>query len=71
MNSPGRVIGFVNAMGSLGGFAGPYIVGALTNQYHSTAIPFNLLGAGLLVAAALAFLLPKHKIQLAQRTSRA
>ena len=67
----GPVIGFVNAMGSLGGFAGPYIVGALTKQYYSTAIPFNLLGAGLLVAAALAFLLPKHKIQMAQSASSA
>ena len=28
-------------------------------RYHSTAIPFNALGIGMLVAAALAFLLPK------------
>ena len=59
----GPVIGFVNAMGSLGGFFGPYIVGALAKQYHSTAIPFNALGIGLLIAAALAFLLPNKKIQ--------
>jgi hypothetical protein len=31
----------------------------LKNSYHSTAIPFNALGIGMLVAAALAFLLPK------------
>ena len=61
----GPVIGLVNAMGSLGGFVGPYIVGALTKQYQSTAIPFNLLGAGLLLAAALAFLLPKEKTRTA------
>lgn len=55
----GPVIGLVNALGNIGGFAGPYIVGWLKNDYHSTAIPFNTLGIGLLIAAALAFLLPK------------
>ena len=28
-------------------------------MYHSSAIPFNALGVGMLVAAGLAFLLPK------------
>jgi MFS family permease len=60
----GPVIGLVNAIGNTGGFAGPYIVGWLATQYHSTAIPFNVLGAGMLLAAALAFLLPNKKIQL-------
>jgi nitrate/nitrite transporter NarK len=55
----GPVIGLVNAFGNTGGFFGPYIVGWLKNSYHSTAIPFNALGIGMLVAAALAFLLPK------------
>ena len=55
----GPVIGLVNALGNTGGFAGPYIVGWLKTEYHSTAIPFNALGIGMLVAAALAFLLPK------------
>ncbi len=55
----GPVIGLVNALGNTGGFAGPYIVGWLKLEYHSTAIPFNALGIGMLVAAALAFLLPK------------
>jgi nitrate/nitrite transporter NarK len=59
----GPVIGLVNAIGNTGGFAGPYIVGWLATQYHSTAIPFNVLGAGMLLAAVLAFLLPKVKIQ--------
>jgi MFS family permease len=60
----GPVIGLVNAIGNTGGFAGPCIVGWLAAQYHSTAIPFNVLGAGMLLAAALAFLLPKTaKIQ--------
>jgi MFS family permease len=55
----GLVIGLVNAFGNLGGFAGPYIVGWLKNEYQSTAIPFNALGVGMLIAAGLAFLLPK------------
>jgi sugar phosphate permease len=55
----GLVIGLVNAFGNLGGFAGPFFVGWLTKEYHSTAIPFNVLGVGMLVCAGLAFLLPK------------
>jgi MFS family permease len=55
----GPVIGLVNALGNTGGFAGPSIVGWLKTEYHSTAIPFNALGIGMLLAAALAFLLPK------------
>ena len=57
----GPVIGLVNAIGNTGGFAGPFIVGWLATVYHSTSIPFNVLGAGLLLAAVLAFLLPKSK----------
>jgi MFS family permease len=55
----GPVIGLVNALGNTGGFAGPYIVGWLKSEYRSVAIPFTALGIGMLVAAALAFLLPK------------
>ena len=53
------VIGLVNALGNTGGFAGPYIVGWLKTEYQSVAIPFTALGIGMLVAAGLAFLLPK------------
>jgi cyanate permease len=57
----GPLIGSVNAVGNLGGFFGPYFVGSLADVYHSVSIPFVLLGAGMLLAAALAFLLPKSK----------
>jgi MFS family permease len=61
----GLIVGVVNAFGNLGGFVGPYIVGWLKSTYHhSTAVPFNALGVGMLVAAALAFLLPKATLQL-------
>ena len=55
----GVVMGLVNACGNLGGFVGPYIVGWLAKAYHSTAPGFTALGVGMIVCAALAFLLPK------------
>lgn len=58
-NVMGVVMGLVNAFGNLGGFAGPYIVGWLLKEYQSTALAFNVLGAAMLICAALAFLLPK------------
>ena len=64
----GPVIGLVNALGNTGGFFGPYIVGWLTKEYGSTAVPFNALGISILVAAALAFLLPKARTQPASST---
>ncbi len=55
----GPVIGLVNAFGNLGGFAGPYIAGWLKQEYQSLTIAFDALGAGLVIGAGLAFLLPK------------
>jgi len=57
----GPVMGLVNAFGNLGGFAGPYIVGWLKKEYGSTAVAFHALGAGMLICASLALLLPKPK----------
>jgi cyanate permease len=55
----GLVVGIVNAFGNLGGFAGPFIAGWLSKEYGNISISFAALGAGMLVAAGLAFLLPK------------
>jgi MFS family permease len=63
-NVMGPVIGLVNAIGNTGGFFGPYFVGWLKTQYQSIAIPFNALGVGMLIAAGLAFLLPKAAQQI-------
>jgi MFS family permease len=60
----GLIVGVVNAFGNLGGFVGPYVVGWLKDAYHSTAIPFNALGVGMLIAAGLAFLLPKAEVHI-------
>lgn len=54
----GLLVGIVNAVGNLGGFAGPYLVGWLKQSSQSIVLPFNVLGIGMLVAAGLAFLLP-------------
>ncbi len=60
-NLVGLVVGLVNAFGSFGGVAGPYIVGWFKNEYHSTAIAFNVLGAGMLLNVALIYMVPKSK----------
>ena len=62
----GPVIGLVNSLGNTGGYFGPAIVGAMAKEFGTTAIPFTALGIGMLVAAALAFLLPKMPKPLAE-----
>jgi MFS family permease len=63
-NVMGIVMGLINAFGNLGGFVGPYIIGSLLKEYHSTAIAFSVIGAGMLGCAGLAFLLPKAGRQI-------
>jgi MFS family permease len=66
-NALGVAAGLINAFGNLGGFVGPFIVGWLLKEYQSTALAFNVLGASLLVCAALSFLLPKPSIAIAAK----
>jgi MFS family permease len=54
----GVAVGLVNAFGNLGGFVGPSIVGRLKQDYQSLAVPFTVLGLGMVLGAALAYLLP-------------
>jgi nitrate/nitrite transporter NarK len=56
----GVAIGLVNAFGNLGGYVGSSIVGYLKQEYQSLAVPFTVLGLGMILAAALAFLLPRR-----------
>jgi nitrate/nitrite transporter NarK len=60
-NVMGAVMGLVNAIGNLGGYLGPFIVGVLKKKTQGITIPFSVLGLCMLVAAALCFLLPKSK----------
>ena len=55
----GPAIGLINAFGNLGGFAGNFIVGSLMRATGSLELPFDDLGLGILIAAALAWWLPK------------
>jgi sugar phosphate permease len=57
----GAVMGLVNAIGNVGGWAGNYVVGYLKAETGSITVPFIVLGAGLVLAAALALLLPRSK----------
>jgi sugar phosphate permease len=66
----GAVMGLVNAFGNIGGWAGNYAFGWLKQETGGTAIPFSVLGAGLLLAAALCFLLPKPQPALAAPNSQ-
>jgi len=56
-NVVGGVRGSVNALGNLGGFIGPYMVGALTTNVGQATALYTLVGS-LLIAAALTFTLP-------------
>jgi MFS family permease len=67
----GAVIGLVNALGNVGGFFGPDIVGHLKMLTHGITVPFTALGIGLLVAAALCSLLPKNVPQNQRAMPRA
>jgi sugar phosphate permease len=57
----GTVMGLVNAIGNVGGWAGNYTFGLLKKQTGDIVIPFMVLGAALTLAALLALLLPKAK----------
>jgi nitrate/nitrite transporter NarK len=58
----GAVMGLVNACGNIGGYFGNKIVGVLKTQTHGITVPFSVLGAALIVAAALCFLLPRARM---------
>ena len=66
----GAVIGLVNALGNVGGYLGPAIVGILKSRTHGIAVPFGVLGGALLMAAALCLLLPKYRGDLASVAGR-
>ncbi|HEX4796646.1 MAG TPA: MFS transporter [Humisphaera sp.] len=57
-NVLGSVMGLINAIGNIGGYVGPSIVGLLVKRSHGVKIPFSVLGGGLLLAALLIANLP-------------
>ncbi len=66
----GAVMGLVNALGNVGGYLGPAIVGILKGRTHGMTVPFGVLGCALLAAAALCFLLPKSRRDFVSLASR-
>lgn len=65
-HTAGAVIGFINAVGNLGGYYGPSIVGWLKQQNGGRIeLPFMVLGGGMILAGLLSPLLPKTKPALA------
>jgi sugar phosphate permease len=58
----GTAMGLVNALGNLGGYFGPVIVGFLKNRTGNFQFAFGLISMGYFVAAGLTLLLrqPKH-----------
>ncbi len=58
----GTVMGLVNAVGNVGGYVGPKVVGLLKEKTNGITVPFAVLGAGLIVGAAMCFLLPRRRL---------
>ena len=59
----GSVVGFVNGIGNLGGFFGPLLVGYLNKRTGNFTSGFAMLGAFMLIGAALTFgLTPRPEI---------
>jgi sugar phosphate permease len=59
----GSVVGFINGIGNLGGFFGPVLVGYLNKRTGNFTSGFAMLGAFMLIGAALTFgLTPRPQI---------
>jgi MFS family permease len=54
----GPAMGMVNALGNLGGYFGPRLVGSISKHTGSLTLAFSLLGVALVAGGALALLLP-------------
>lgn len=63
----GGAMGLINALGNLGGFAGPYAVGALATSTGGFQAGFALLGVSALIMAALAMLIRVREGEAAKR----
>lgn len=61
----GSVAGFINGVGNLGGFFGPLLVGYLNKRTGNFSSGFALLGAFMLIGAALSFgLTPRPQVRV-------
>lgn len=58
-NVAGAGMGLINALGNLGGFFGPFIVGFLTTQFNSIYVGTYFVIVTMIVGALIAMSLPK------------
>jgi sugar phosphate permease len=58
----GSAMGLVNALGNLGGYFGPLVVGYVNERTGTFFYPFALLSLSLFLSAALALFLPRRKV---------
>ena len=63
----GSAMGLVNAIGALGGYFGPLVVGVLDKRFGDFRFAFIALSAGLLAAAGLSLLTPRRPTRQAVR----
>ena len=54
-------IAFINSVGNLGGFVGPYMMGALKDKTGTFTIPLMALSTALFIGSVLTFTLSKHR----------
>jgi MFS family permease len=59
----GPAMGMVNALGNLGGWAGPKLVGSISKHTGNLTLAFSLLGVSLIAGGALGLLLPTSKVK--------
>ena len=62
-------MGLINAIGNLGGYFGPVVVGYCLKHSGGFVYGFGILGAGLLLAAAMAFMLRPAEARIASANS--
>jgi sugar phosphate permease len=68
----GPAMGLINAVGSLGGYFGPLVVGYLVKRTGSFQVAFSVLAIALLIGGALSFLLERGSSAAApERAARA
>jgi nitrate/nitrite transporter NarK len=68
--SAGIALGLINGVGNIGGFAGPYVVGALRDRTQSFAAGFIFLSLCLIVAGILVLFLRKGEPRTVDVQSR-
>ncbi len=57
-------IAFINSVGNLGGFLGPFMVGAIKDRTHEVTYGLVFLACSVFIGAGLALIVPRRKIEI-------